>query len=107
SERLTLLLKVNDAMQDAVQASNSLLVTVKENLLFLNDLKEKSDVLNEFIKIHNNIFVKITNFLAQFFPIFKTNTAKMIDKASALKKQVDVLASEYQNELEKEMLYIE
>jgi hypothetical protein len=107
SARLALLLNANDAMHDAMQASCSLFVTVKENVHFLNDLKEKSNVLGEFIRIHNTIFVRITNFLAQFFSIFKTSTAKMIDKADALKKQVDVLATEYQNAVDQEMLRIE
>jgi hypothetical protein len=107
SERLALLVKANDAMHDAMQASSSLLVTVKENVHFLNDLKEKSNVLAEFIRIHNTIFVKITNFLARFFSIFKTSTAKMIDNAGALKNQVDMLATEYQNAVDQEMLRIE
>ena len=107
SEQLAVLQKTNDAMKEAVQASSTLLVRVKENLHFLNDLKDKRETLKEFIRLHDVIFVKICNFLAQFFSFFKTETAQMIDQASILKNRVNKLAIAYQNAIGLDMRQIE
>ncbi|QLZ69997.1 hypothetical protein FOLKNPGA_02797 [Legionella sp. PC1000] len=97
SERLALLQKANEIMKESVQASSRLLATVKENSSFLRDLQAKSQTLSAFIKLHDGFFVKISNFLAQYFSFFKTRTAKMIDDAAAWKIKVDGLVGEYQN----------
>lgn len=96
SERLTVLQKSNDVMKEAVKASSKLLATVKENSLFLHDLQTKSQILSDFIRLHDGFFVKVCNFLAQYFACFKTKTAKMIDDAAVLKIKVDGLVGEYQ-----------
>ncbi|HHT0594113.1 TPA: hypothetical protein ACTXXA_002330 [Legionella anisa] len=97
SERLATLQKANEVMKESVQASSRLLATVKENLSFLQGLQAKSQTLSIFIKLHDGFFVKISNFLAQYFSCFKTKTAKMIDDAAAWKIKVDGLIEEYQS----------
>lgn len=107
SDKLLFLQKENDALKEAVQASNTLVVHIKENLHALNDLKSKRETLREFIRLHDTILVKICNFLSQYFSFFKTEKVQMIDEASNLKKQVNKLAVEYQNTIDQEILQIE
>ncbi|KTD54639.1 purine NTPase [Legionella sainthelensi] len=107
SEQLAVLQKANDALKEAVQANTKLVVHIKENLHFLNDLKSMRETLNEFIRLHDTILVKICNFLSQFFSFFKTEKVQMIDEASTLKKQVNKLAAEYQNSIDQQMLQME
>ncbi|KTD08966.1 purine NTPase [Legionella gratiana] len=107
SEQLAVLQKANDALKEAVQASNKLVVHIKENLHVLNDLKSKRETLKEFIRLHDTILVKICNFLSRFCSFFKTEKVQMIDEASTLKKQVNKLAAEYQNSIDKELLQME
>ncbi|WP_454782026.1 hypothetical protein [Legionella sp. WA2022007384] len=94
-ERLAVFQHANEEMKEAIQASSKLLATVKANSLFIHDLQQKSQILSEFIKLHDGFFVKISNFLAQYFTCFKTETARMIDDAAHLKIKVDELAGEY------------
>ncbi|VEB37686.1 purine NTPase, putative [Legionella sainthelensi] len=107
SEQLAVLQKANDALKEAVQANTKLVVHIKENLHFLNDLKSKRETLNEFIRLHDTILVKICNFLSQFFSFFKTEKVQMIDEASNLKRQVNKLAAEYQNSIDQQILQME
>ncbi|CAM3068782.1 purine NTPase, putative [Legionella steigerwaltii] len=107
SEQLALLKKANDSMGDAVQASCKLLTTLKQNSLSLNTLRGHSETLGEFIRLHDGFFVKICNFLAQYFAFFKTETAKMIDDAVVLKTKVDRLAGEYQRAVDQGIRQIE
>lgn len=97
SERLAALQNANELMKESVQASSRLLSTVKENSFFLQGLQAKSQTLSAFIKLHDGFFVKISNFLAQYFSFFKSKTAKMIDDATVWKIKVDGLIEEYQN----------
>ncbi|WP_392536400.1 hypothetical protein [Legionella sp. 227] len=106
-EQLEALKKANDMMKDAVQASCNLLTTIKQNALFLNKLQQSSQTLDDFVQLHDGFFVKISNFLAQYFAFFKTETAKMIDDAVALKAKVDGLAGEYQRAVEQGVRQIE
>ncbi|MCW8442745.1 hypothetical protein OQJ05_01610 [Fluoribacter gormanii] len=94
-ERLAAFQKANEEMKEAVQTSYKLLATVKENSLFLHGLQQKSQILSEFIRLHDGFFVKISNFLAQYFSCFKTQTAKMIDDAANLKIKVDGVVGKY------------
>ncbi|KTC80480.1 hypothetical protein [Legionella cherrii] len=106
-EQLEALQKANDLMKDAVQASCNLLTSIKQNALFLNKLRQSSQTLDEFVQLHDGFFVKICNFLAQYFAFFKTETAKMIDDAIVLKAKVDGLAGEYQRAVEQGVRQIE
>ncbi len=107
SERLAMLQKSNDVMKEAVQASSKLLATIKENSLFLHELQEKSQILSDFIRLHDGFFVKVSNVLAQYFACFKTKTAKIIDDAAALKIKVDGLVAEYQRTVNQGVRQIE
>ncbi|MBI2786673.1 MAG: hypothetical protein HYX60_10420 [Legionella longbeachae] len=102
-EQIVLLKKANEIIKDAVESCNKLLIKVYQNLNCLHDLKKKGNSLNEFMRINDGFFVRISNFLAQFWSFFKTDTARMIDEASALKKQVDGLAIVYQQSIDQEM----
>ncbi|WP_412757097.1 hypothetical protein [Legionella bozemanae] len=107
SEQLAALQKANEVMKESVRASSRLLTTVKENSSFLQSLQTKSQTLSIFIKLHDGFFVKISNFLAQYFSFFKTKTAKMIDDAAAWKIKVDGLIGEYQNIVDQGIRQIE
>lgn len=106
-EQLEALKKANDLMKDAVQGSCHLLTRIKQNALFMNRLRQDSQTLDEFVQLHDGFFVKICNFLAQYFAFFKTETAKMIDDAVVLKAKVDRLAGEYQRAVEQGVRQIE
>ncbi|ARM33289.1 hypothetical protein B0B39_07015 [Legionella longbeachae] len=106
-EQLSVLLKANDALKESVQESTKLVVHIKENLNFLNDLKSKRETLKEFIRLHDTILVKICHFLSQFFSFFKTEKVQMIDEATTLKKQVNKLAAEYQSSIDHKLLQMD
>lgn len=107
SEKLAELQEANNVLREAVISSRRLLTTVKENSMFLQNLKTYSQTLSEFIFLHNNWLVKISNYLAKFFSFFKTKTAKMIDDAAVWKDKVDALATEYQAVVEQGIQKIE
>jgi len=94
----------NDKAIEAMHYCRELLVTIKKNMDFLNELKAEGHVLHEFILIHNDIFVLISNFLAQFFAMFKTETAIMIDSARELQNKVAVLKDKYEKDIENQIL---
>lgn len=106
-EHLVLLKKANDSIKDAVQSCRNLLFTIKQNLLVLDTLQGNSQTLREFVHLHNGFLVKISNFLAQYFAYFKTQTAKMIDDAVVLQAKIGQLASEYQQAVNQRMRQIE
>ncbi|STY30181.1 purine NTPase, putative [Legionella wadsworthii] len=107
SEKLVELQEANNALREAVISSRRLLTAIKENSIFLQNLKTYSHTLSEFIFLHNNWLVKISNYLARFFSFFKTQTAKMIDDAAVWKDKVDALATEYQAVVEQGIQKIE
>ena len=70
-------------------------------------IRESSAVLGQFIQEHDGFLVKLSNFLAQIFSFFKSDTAMMIDKASEMKKNLMSLEQEYRTEFIKEIERIE
>lgn len=106
-EQLAVLKKENDDLKEAVEAIINLVVHIKENLIFLNLLKNKEETLNEFIRLNDTILYQICNFLSRFFSYFKTEKVQMIDEAIALKKQVNEFAAQYQNAIGLKLIQIE
>lgn len=107
SESLLVLQKANEALEETVQSTKNLYMKVKENLQVLHKLKHEGVVLQDFIERHNGILVKISNFLAQFFSFFKSDTAQMIDKAEYFKTKANSLANQYQRTVDQQMSQIE
>ncbi|CEG58430.1 hypothetical protein [Legionella fallonii] len=69
--------------------------------------RESSSILDQFIQEHDGFWVRLSNFLAQIFSFFKSDTATMIDQAYEMKKHLARFESEYQAEFVKEMATIE
>ncbi|ASQ45089.1 hypothetical protein [Legionella clemsonensis] len=80
-----------------------------ENLLsYANKMREISKeiyALNEkidcFLQLHNGFWVKLSNFLARFFSVFKTETAKLVGKVQAIQSELNALKQEYTSNFKK------
>ncbi|MBA2649031.1 MAG: hypothetical protein H0U75_05415 [Legionella sp.] len=64
-----------------------------------NILKAQIEVLDHFLEAHDGIFVKISNFLAQFSLIFKSKTAKLIDVVLTCKNTLKEFEADCLNDL--------
>ncbi len=86
-EKPSVLLKVLEMNKEAKEciAQYKLL---KDKIVILNQVNQGTRVLDTYASEHYTWWVRLTDFLAQFFSIFKTNASKMIDQAKELKGQL-------------------
>ena len=100
---LVLLVKANNAGRDALRQYRGVSDFLTGMVWYLNVIKESTSVLTQFIQTHDSFLVGLSNFFAQIFSIFKSNTAVMIDNAHEMKEHLIRFELEYKNELAKEL----
>ena len=97
---LLMLAKKAGESKEAVKAYYHILFSIKENMDFLHRYNEYGNALSEFIRVHDDFWVRLSNFFAQFLAIFKTDSAKLIDAAKRCKYKIDELRDQYQHAAE-------
>ncbi|MFJ1268374.1 hypothetical protein ACD661_07380 [Legionella lytica] len=85
---------------DALHTYHALLRSVKENQDFLYKYQADADKLAYFIYVHNNFWVKLSNFFAQICWLFKTDAAQMVDTVIQCKTKLDKLNTQYQQAID-------
>ncbi|CAM4492109.1 MAG: hypothetical protein LEGION0403_FIIPPAGN_01678 [Legionella sp.] len=82
--------------EHAVHVYHALLRSVKKNQLFLKKYQADADRLAHFLQVHNNVWVKLSNFLAQMCWLFKSDAALMVHTVTECKIKLDKLNRQYQ-----------
>ncbi|MCL9684725.1 hypothetical protein [Legionella maioricensis] len=103
TDNLILLVKANSAARDALQRYRAVSDFLTGMVWHLNVIKESTGVLTQFIQTHDGFLVRLSNFFAQIFSLFKSDTAVMIDSAREMKEHLARFEVEYKNELAKEL----
>ena len=98
-EGLGLLLKANNAVKDALRDYKRIAKSLEDTVLYLNIIGESNDGLTAFIQTHDGFFVRLSNFFADIWSIFKSDTAAMIDSAREMQGQLSEFELIYKKEL--------
>ncbi len=98
-EQLEVLLKTNHGMSNGLSEYRRIVFNLNQKRHFLSQFKETYTVLRIFAETHNNWLVKLSNFFAQFFSFFKSDTAHLIDRACELNDKLLKFESDYQKEV--------
>lgn len=99
TEELKVLLQAYNQIKTSVTEYKRLSSLLKEKANQLAPLQNTHHILGEFIKHHDGWLVKLSNFLAQLWPVFKTDTAAMIDSARELQNKLHQFEMGYKNEM--------
>lgn len=89
------ILQINTAVTECIYEYKHL----KEKIILLDKIKQETKTLDDYVTEHNTLWVQLTNFLAQFWSIFKTDAGRMIDSAKFLKKQLLVCQAQCEQEI--------
>ena len=84
SAELLKILEVNKAAKECIEQYKLL----KDKINLLSQINLGARVLDSYVYEHTTWWVKLTDFLAKFFSIFKTDASKMIDQAKELKTEL-------------------
>ncbi|KTC84820.1 hypothetical protein [Legionella brunensis] len=95
-EELINLVETTETIKNVIEEYKVLLTIVTDKREKLKNIKNLSAEINEFIKIHDDFFVMISNFLSNLSPVFKTEKAKMVDEIHLFKEKLHELAENYQ-----------
>ena len=93
--------------EHAVHVYRSLLRSVKENQDFLHKYQSDAEILEQFLQVHNNFWVKLSNFFAQICWLFKSDAARMVDTVTQCKYKLDKLNAKYQEAVDSSLKKIE
>ncbi|KTD42437.1 purine NTPase, putative [Legionella quateirensis] len=107
NETLSDVLTANHAVGKAFSDYRRISFSLVQNKHFLNSFKETHSQLCDFIQQHDGWMVKLSNFLAQFFTFFKSETALLIDRARALKHNLVSFETEYRKEVNNGVIAIQ
>lgn len=99
-------LKTNiNSSKNALQNFHDLASKVELHNKRLIELSTLHNEAKNFLTTHNKWKVKISNFFAEnFHSIFKSKTAKMVDKAAEIRVQVSTLEQQYSHETKAELV---
>lgn len=89
------IVKANQAAKECIEQYKLL----KDNIALLCEIRKGTRVLDNYVVEHYTWWVKLTNFLSQFFSMFKTNSGKMIDSANELKEQLIACRKQCEQEI--------
>ncbi|RUR19451.1 hypothetical protein ELY21_04325 [Legionella sp. km535] len=107
NETLTHVLTANHTVAEAYGEYRRISFSLTQKHYYLTSLKETHNLLCDFIQQHDGWMVKLSNFLAQFFTIFKSETAVVIDRARALKQKLVNFETEYRKEVHNGVIAIQ
>ncbi|MDR3502095.1 MAG: hypothetical protein P4L79_05880 [Legionella sp.] len=91
----------------AVHVYHGLLHSMKKNQDFLQKYQEDAATLEHFIQVHNNFWVKLSNFFSQICWLFKTDAARMVDIVTQCKTKLDKLNTKYQEAIDSSLRKID
>ncbi|WED43606.1 hypothetical protein [Legionella cardiaca] len=94
------LYQTNIAVRSTIAEYYALTTFIKDKQQKLNAIKGLDLQIDEFIKQHNGFLVKLSNLFARILSIFKSKTAKMIDRAREVKKELQEFKENYNTALE-------
>ncbi|WP_298627256.1 hypothetical protein [uncultured Legionella sp.] len=100
-KQLIQLLQTNHLIAQALSEYRRISFNLKQKGYFLSQFKETYTVLRMFIENHDGWMVKLSNFFAQFFSFFKSDTAQLVDRARDLNKKLVAFESDYRKEVSK------
>ena len=107
TERLSEVLTANHAVANAFSEYRRISFSLLQKNHFLTSFKETHSQICDFIQQHDGWLVKLSNFLAQFFTFFKSETALLIDRARALKHNLVSFETEYRKEVNNGVIAIQ
>ncbi|MFT4059387.1 MAG: hypothetical protein QM652_07545 [Legionella sp.] len=99
---ITLQRNINTA-KESITSYKNLLVLVKENMGFVAKFEDYTANLADFIRIHDDFWVRLSNFFAQICSIFKSEAAKMIDEAKKSQERAMQFSKEYQDTIKEQL----
>lgn len=91
------------AAMETLPFYKNLLISMKKNVVFLSKYQRNAETLDKFVQVNTNFFIKVSNFLAQFFSFFKSDAAKLIDDVNECKDKIIKLGEHYKKALVEEM----
>lgn len=103
TEDLKVILQAYNQIKSSVNEYKSLSSLLKGKAGQLAPLQNTHHILSEFIKHHDGWLVKLSNFLAQLWSVFKSDTAAMIDSARDLQNKLKQFETGYKNEVSKQI----
>ncbi|MGL5741988.1 MAG: hypothetical protein ACRCXC_05290 [Legionella sp.] len=89
SENLQQIVTANQTAKGALDSYIETASSVKDQREKLMQFKETNEQLTQFIEQNDGFFVALSNLFSKIHPIFKSQTAQMIDLSRELKEQID------------------
>lgn len=99
SDNLELVVKANNASQNALHEYIRVSAKVRENSKFITQFRNTHTSLTLFITAHDGFLVSLSNFFSRFSSLFKTETAEMIDRARDLQLKLHHFETKYEKEV--------
>jgi hypothetical protein len=94
---LSVLENISTATYEAAEITSEFDVLINDYQFNSNQANLASGIeqdINKFIASYDDFWVKISNFLAQFIAIFKSDTAKQIDELKKINKEIKAIKKE-------------
>ncbi|KGP63961.1 purine NTPase [Legionella norrlandica] len=108
SENLAEITKAIDGTGIVLVGYKKIKMEVKSKLETLKKDKLARDELADFIEKNDNWLVRLSNWLAEnIHEIFKTDTARMIDKARKAQQQLEEFEKQYETEIKASQIEVE
>ncbi|RUR06176.1 hypothetical protein [Legionella sp. km772] len=97
------ILEINKAAKACIEEYKLL----KDKVSLLNQMNQGARVLDSYVYENYTWWIRLTDFLAQFFAIFKTKASELIDEAKALKGQLLISKVQCEQEIRSHIAIID
>ncbi|OCH98215.1 hypothetical protein A8135_11650 [Legionella jamestowniensis] len=91
----------SQTMMESLAMYKNLLLYANSRQKTLQEIHGLHEQIDDFLQLHDNFWVKLSNFLATFFSFFRTETACLVAKVRDIQNKLNTLKCEYSSDFDK------